>query len=247
MLCFFNVAAVFVMLGAEFLAVVQVIVYTGAILVLVLFVLMLVDPDDLPEFHRGRPIQRAVGLLLGGMLLIEVGIAIIDRTVKGLPGDATPENVAAVGGNAQAVGRVLYSQYLLPFEVVSLVLTVGVIGAIVLALPGDSGDESHVVRTPFHWTPSRYRPRTAGRSGRRNADCGAGRRGRRVGDQPGFDYDQGSGRLHDGRKPSLARIGEHMGELSVDHFLFLSAALFIIGMMGVLIRRNLLIIFMCVG
>ena len=122
------------MLGAEFLAVVQVIVYTGAILVLVLFVLMLVDPDDLPEFHRGRPIQRAVGLLLGGMLLIG-GIAIIDRTVKGLPGDATPENVAAVGGNAQAVGRVLYSQYLLPFEVVSLVLTVGVIGAIVLALP----------------------------------------------------------------------------------------------------------------
>ena len=46
--------------------------------------------------------------------------------------------MAAVGGNAQAVGRVLYSQYLLPFEVVSLVLTVGVIGAIVLALPDDS-------------------------------------------------------------------------------------------------------------
>jgi NADH-quinone oxidoreductase subunit J len=134
-LCFFNVAAVFVMLGAEFLAVVQVIVYTGAILVLVLFVLMLVDPDDLPEFHRGRPIQRAVGLLLGGMLLLEVGIAIIDRTVTGVTGDATPENVAAVGGNAQAVGRVLYTEYLLPFEIVSLVLTVGVIGAIVLALP----------------------------------------------------------------------------------------------------------------
>jgi NADH-quinone oxidoreductase subunit J len=134
-LCFFNVAAVFVMLGAEFLAVVQVIVYTGAILVLVLFVLMLVDPDDLPEFHRGRPIQRAVGLLLGGMLLLEVGIAILDRTVTGVAGDATPENVAAVGGNAQAVGLVVYTEYLLPFEIVSLVLTVGVIGAIVLALP----------------------------------------------------------------------------------------------------------------
>jgi NADH-quinone oxidoreductase subunit J len=134
-LCFFNVAAVFVMLGAEFLAVVQVIVYTGAILVLVLFVLMLVDPDDLPEFHRGRPIQRAVGLLLGGMLLLEVGIAIIDRTVSGISGEATPENVAAVGGNAQALGSVLYTEYLLPFEIVSLVLTVGVIGAIVLALP----------------------------------------------------------------------------------------------------------------
>src|SRR6476646_3024571 len=72
-ICFFNVAGVFVMLGAEFLAVVQVIVYTGAILVLVLFVLMLVDPDNLPEFHTARPIQRYVGLLLGAILLLEVG------------------------------------------------------------------------------------------------------------------------------------------------------------------------------
>ena len=60
-LCFFNVAGIFLMLGAEFLAVVQVIVYTGAILVLVLFVLMLVDPDDLPEFHTARPLKRYVG------------------------------------------------------------------------------------------------------------------------------------------------------------------------------------------
>ncbi|MGH2550879.1 MAG: NADH-quinone oxidoreductase subunit J, partial [Thermomicrobiales bacterium] len=63
-LCFFNVAGIFVMMGAEFLAVIQVIVYTGAILVLMLFVLMLVDPDDLPEFHEGRPIQRALAVLL---------------------------------------------------------------------------------------------------------------------------------------------------------------------------------------
>jgi NADH-quinone oxidoreductase subunit J len=139
-LCFFNVAAVFVMLGAEFLAVIQVIVYTGAIMVLVLFVLMLVDPDDLPEFHRGRPIQRVVGLLLGAMLLLEVGIAIIDRTVVGIGGDADPATVQAVGGNAQAIGRTLYTTYLLPFEIVSLVLTVGVIGAIVLALPERLGE-----------------------------------------------------------------------------------------------------------
>ncbi|MFL5760676.1 MAG: NADH-quinone oxidoreductase subunit J [Thermomicrobiales bacterium] len=139
-LCFFNVAAVFVMLGAEFLAVIQVIVYTGAIMVLVLFVLMLVDPDDLPEFHRGRPIQRFVGLLLGAMLLLEVGIAIIDRTVVGVGGDADPATVQAVGGNAQAIGRTLYTTYLLPFEIVSLVLTVGVIGAIVLALPERLGE-----------------------------------------------------------------------------------------------------------
>ena len=139
-ICFFNVAGIFVMLGAEFLAAVQVIVYTGAILVLMLFVLMLVDPDNLPEFHTARPIQRYVGLLLGAILLLEVGTAIVGRTVVGQSGTATPEAVQAVGGNVQALGRTLYTQYVFPFEVVSLVLTVGVIGAIVLALPERLGE-----------------------------------------------------------------------------------------------------------
>ncbi len=134
-LCFFNVAGIFVMLGAEFLAVVQVIVYTGAILVLMLFVLMLVNPDDLPEFHQGHPIQRTLGILLGLILLLEMAVAIINREIIGGKGGATAENIAAAGGNTQALGRVLYSDYLLAFEVVSLVLTVAVIGAIVLALP----------------------------------------------------------------------------------------------------------------
>ena len=134
-ICFIHVAGIFVMLGAEFLAVVQVIVYTGAILVLLLFVLMLVDPDDLPEFHTGRPVQRAVAVLLGIVLLLEIGVAILGRTITGQEGPATAENVALVGGNTQALGRTLYTEYLLPFEIASLVLTVGVVGAIVLALP----------------------------------------------------------------------------------------------------------------
>ncbi|CAA9517848.1 MAG: NADH-ubiquinone oxidoreductase chain J [uncultured Thermomicrobiales bacterium] len=145
-ICFLNIAATFVMMGAEFLAVVQVIVYTGAILVLVLFVLMLVDPDDLPEFHTARPVQRVVGLLLGAILLLEVGAAILSRTVTGARGDATAQNIAAAGGNTQALGRVLYSDYLLAFEVVSLVLLVGVIGAIVLALPERLGEQISITR-----------------------------------------------------------------------------------------------------
>src|SRR3954451_3316961 len=134
-ICFFNVAGVFVMMGAEFLAVIQVIVYTGAIMVLILFVLMLVDPENLPEFHQGRPVQRAVGVLLGIILLLEVSVAILNRQVVGMKGNATAQAIDAVGGNTQALGRVLYSDYLFAFEAVSLVLTVGVIGAIVLALP----------------------------------------------------------------------------------------------------------------
>ena len=139
-ICFVHVAGIFVMLGAEFLAVVQVIVYTGAILVLLLFVLMLVDPDDLPEFHTGRPVQRIVGTLLGLVLLLEVGVAVLGRTIEGQSSNATPQNVALVGGNTQALGWSLYTEYLLPFEVVSLVLTVGIIGAIVLAMPERLGE-----------------------------------------------------------------------------------------------------------
>ena len=138
-LCFFNVAGIFVMMGAEFMAAIQVIVYTGAILVLVLFVLMLVDPENLPEFHQGRPVQRAVGSLLGVILLLEVAAAVIGRTVVGRQGAATAEYVVREG-NTQALGALLYSDYLLPFEVLSLVLTVGVIGAIVLALPERLGE-----------------------------------------------------------------------------------------------------------
>jgi len=139
-LCFVNIAGIFVMMGAEFLAVIQIIVYTGAILVLVLFVIMLVDPEDLPSFHTAEPLQRYLSFMLGAVLLLEVGAAIVTRTAVGGGGEATPENIAAVGGNVQALGRRIYTNYLLAFEVTSLILTVGVIGAVVLALPERLGE-----------------------------------------------------------------------------------------------------------
>lgn len=134
-LCFINIAAIFVMLGAEFLGIIQIIVYTGAILVLLLFVLMLVDPDDLPEFHTGRPLQRAVALILGAVLLLEVVAAVVSREITGKDNGITPEVIDAVGGNTQAIGLQIFTEYLLPFELISMVLTVGILGAIVLALP----------------------------------------------------------------------------------------------------------------
>jgi NADH-quinone oxidoreductase subunit J len=154
-ICFLNVAAIFVMLGAEFLAVIQVIVYTGAILVLVLFVLMLVDPEDLPSFYTAQPLQRYLSFLLGAVLLLEIGAAIITRTSIGAVGPASPEAVEAVGGNVQALGRIIYSNYLLAFEVVSLVLTVGVIGAVVLALPERLGERIGTSRSTISLGHSR--------------------------------------------------------------------------------------------
>ncbi len=154
-LCFLNIAGIFVMMGAEFLAVIQIIVYTGAILVLVLFVVMLVDQDDLPSFHTAQPLQRYLSFLLGAVLLLEVGAAVITRTAIVNRGTATPENIEAVGGNVQALGRVIYSNYLLAFEVTSLVLTVGVIGAVVLALPERLGERPGTRRGTISLSHSR--------------------------------------------------------------------------------------------
>ncbi len=146
-LTLFNTAGIFVMLGAEFLAAAQVIVYAGAVLVLMLFFLMLVDPQNLPERRGGHPIQRIVGPLLGVMLFLEVGAAIANRAIIGSAASsgpfgfpATPENIAAVGGSTQAFGNLIFTQYLFSFEVVSLVLLIGVVGAIVLALPERLGE-----------------------------------------------------------------------------------------------------------
>jgi NADH-quinone oxidoreductase subunit J len=154
-ICFLNVAGIFVMLGAEFLAVIQIIVYTGAILVLLLFVLMLVDPEDLPSFHTSAPLQRYLSFILGAVLLLEIGAAIITRTSIGAVGPASPEAVAAVGGNVQAIGRAIYSNYLLAFEITSLVLTVGVIGAVVLALPERLGERIGTARGTISLAHSR--------------------------------------------------------------------------------------------
>jgi NADH-quinone oxidoreductase subunit J len=146
---FLHIAAIFVMLRAEFLAVVQVIVYTGAILVLILFVVMLVNPDDLPEFHGGRPVQRAFGFVLGFILLAEVAIAIVTRNAVAQPGPWTEEAVAAAGGNVQAIGQVLYSDFVLPIQATALVLLVATIGALFLGRPDEDEEPSPVRRSVF--------------------------------------------------------------------------------------------------
>lgn len=134
-LSFINVAAIFVLLGAEFLAVIQIIVYTGAVLVLLLFVLMLVDPAKLPSFYVAQPLTRFVSALIGLVLLLEVGAAIISRTALEHVGPDTQANIEAAGGNVQRIGQVMFSDYVLALEIASLVLTVGVVGAVVIGVP----------------------------------------------------------------------------------------------------------------
>jgi NADH-quinone oxidoreductase subunit J len=132
---FFHVAGLFILLGAEFIAAVQIIVYAGAILVLYLFVVMLLNVRADEGYHR----QIRVALVAGGAILIEA-IVILSRSgfANRLSDPGAPERaaVAVASGNTEGLGRVLYTTYLFPFEVASLILLVAMIGAILLAKKG---------------------------------------------------------------------------------------------------------------
>jgi len=128
---FFHVAGIFVLLNAEFVAAVQILVYAGAILVLFLFVIMLLNIKGEEEgriFQMSWPVAVPLGFTLGGIFMI----MLLRSETRGIHGDYTIEAVKAIG-NSQAVGRVLYTDFLFPFEVASVILLVAMVGAIVLA------------------------------------------------------------------------------------------------------------------
>jgi NADH-quinone oxidoreductase subunit J len=130
LIMFFHVAGLYVTLHAEFLAAVQVIVYAGAILVLYLFVVMLLNLKREDRYHA----QLIVGILLGVTLLTEVVLLMLHRGGEpGVSGAVPAKAVSTVSGNTETIGEVLYSTYLFPFEVASLILLVAMVGAIVLA------------------------------------------------------------------------------------------------------------------
>ena len=130
-LAFFNAAALFLIAGAEFLAMILVIVYVGAVAVLFLFVVMMLDIDfsRLREgFQRHLPIGAAVGGVLFLELLLVLGAWRFGDTATTLRGAPRPAGV----GNTEALGRVLYTDYVFLFQAAGLILLVAMIGAIVL-------------------------------------------------------------------------------------------------------------------
>jgi len=132
-LAFFNAAGLFVLLGAEFLAMLLVIVYVGAVAVLFLFVVMMLDVD-FAELRAGFIKNAPVGLIVGGIVLAELVLLFVGRGF-GLAGASHPAAVAAQdASNTQALGLVLYTKYVYFFEVAGLVLLVAMVGAIVLTL-----------------------------------------------------------------------------------------------------------------
>ncbi|HUY68828.1 MAG TPA: NADH-quinone oxidoreductase subunit J [Alphaproteobacteria bacterium] len=129
-LCFFNAAGLFLLMGAEFIAFILVIVYVGAVAVLFLFVVMMLD-IDFRELRRGFAKYLPVGGAVGLVILAELTFIVIGWTMA--PGAIAPL-VAANVDNTRALGRLLYTTYFYPFQVSGLILLVAMIGAIVLTL-----------------------------------------------------------------------------------------------------------------
>ncbi len=131
-LAFFNAAGLFLLIGAEFLAFLLVIVYVGAVAVLFLFVVMMLDVD-FAELRAGFANYLFPGLILAIVLLAELIAALIARNAGGISLAAQPAAPAPdAPSNIVALGDLLYSRYLLIFEAAGIVLLVAMIGAIVL-------------------------------------------------------------------------------------------------------------------
>jgi NADH-quinone oxidoreductase subunit J len=132
-LAFFSSAALFVLLGAEFLAMILVVVYVGAVAVLFLFVVMMLDINFLAlreGFIRYLPIGALIGLILLAELVLVFGAWVVAPTAPHLSIAPVRPDLT----NAEALGRVLYTQYFYLFQTAGLILLVAMIGAIVLTL-----------------------------------------------------------------------------------------------------------------
>ncbi|MGD9502740.1 MAG: NADH-quinone oxidoreductase subunit J [Methyloceanibacter sp.] len=132
-LAFFNAAGLFVLLGAEFLAMILVVVYVGAVMVLFLFVVMMLDVD-FAELRAGfikyLPIGATVGLLLLVELILVLGTWVTAPEIVAQAPTPPPADI----GNTEALGLILYTRYVYLFEAAGLILLVAMIGAIVLTL-----------------------------------------------------------------------------------------------------------------
>jgi NADH-quinone oxidoreductase subunit J len=132
-LAFVNASGLFVLMGAEFLAMILIVVYVGAVAVLFLFVIMMLDVD-FDQLREGFIEYLPVGLVVGGVfmfeLLLTVGFWVINPTVSKAITSPIPTNVT----NTEALGLVLYTKYIHYFQLAGMVLLVAMIGAIVLTL-----------------------------------------------------------------------------------------------------------------
>ena len=129
-LAFCSLAGIYLLLHAEFLGMVQIVVYAGAIMVLFLFVIMYLNLQHDVESGVQIAVRRGIGWLAGAALLL-TGVTLLRRGWTLGPANATLAGTE--DGNVASIGKVLYSRYLFPFEITSILLLVAMIGVIVIA------------------------------------------------------------------------------------------------------------------
>ncbi|NWG46664.1 MAG: NADH-quinone oxidoreductase subunit J [Alphaproteobacteria bacterium] len=132
-LAFFNAAALFLLMGAEFLGLILLVVYVGAVAVLFLFVVMMLDVD-LAEIRKGVLQYLPVGAMVGLILVLELGFVLFSWVVapEAAANRAVPVAPITEVSNTEAIGRVLYTRYVYLFQASGLVLLLSMVGAIVL-------------------------------------------------------------------------------------------------------------------
>jgi NADH-quinone oxidoreductase subunit J len=145
-LAFVNAAGLFVLVGAEFLAMILIVVYVGAVAVLFLFVVMMLDVD-FAELREGLLNYLPAGVVVGGILLAELIFVVVSKVIQpGVPKIITaPIPEASTVNNTEALGLVLYTRYVYYFEAAGIILLVAMIGAIVLTLYHKPGVRRQVI------------------------------------------------------------------------------------------------------
>jgi len=129
-LTFLCVAVLYVLLYSQFIAVIQVVVYAGAIAMLIVFVIMLLDLEQ--ELRSGLKLfySKVIGGMLMVLFLFGIIYSVVAKSPTGKMGSYTPDQASA---NVKAVGEMLFTQYLFPFEIVSVLLVAAIVGAVILS------------------------------------------------------------------------------------------------------------------
>ena len=129
-LTFLSVAVLYILLYSQFIAIVQVVVYAGAIVMLIVFVVMLLDLESELRSRLKIVSSKVIGGFLAVLFLFGILYSVVAQSPTGKMGSYTPDKVDA---NVKAVGEMLFTQYLFPFEIVSVLLVAAIIGAVILS------------------------------------------------------------------------------------------------------------------
>ena len=129
-LTFLCVAVLYLLLYSQFIAIIQVVVYAGAIVMLIVFVIMLLDLESELRSRLKIVYSKVIGGFLAVLFLFGILYSVVAKSPTGKMGSYTPDKMNA---NVKAVGEVLFTQYLFPFEIVSVLLVAAIIGAVILS------------------------------------------------------------------------------------------------------------------